>query len=324
MPTVLVITRDPRVERLWLTARWTALLLVPALLVLLLLAPHPTLKVLWSGIIPILPATFFLSPALWRGICPLATLNEWGNRLGPARRLPLKGAAALSVSGLLLFHLMVPARRLLFNQDGLALVLTVAGVGLLALAAGALFSVRSAFCNGLCPVLPVEQIYGQAPLLDLQRGRCTACTTCSPKGCLDLAAGKVIPQTLGPARRSAAWLGTPFGIFAAALPGFILGYNQLADGPLTSAPAVYATTLGWSLASYAAIGALVLALRIPSAVAMTVIAALAGATYYWYAGPSTARAFELPAPVSAIIQLVGIGLVGVWLLRRLRAWAPAG
>ncbi len=131
------MTRAPAVDRLWSIGRGIALFLVPVLLGLLLLEPHPTLEVLWFGIIPILPATFFLSPALWRGICPLATLNQWGNRLGAdrGRRPSVRAAAVLSLGGLFLFHLMVPARRFLFNLDEASLVATV-GAGAVGTSAG--------------------------------------------------------------------------------------------------------------------------------------------------------------------------------------------
>ena len=57
------------------------------------------------------------------------------------------------MAGLVLFHLMVPARHFLFNQNGVALAITIVAVGGLALLLGSMFPVRSAFCNALCPVL---------------------------------------------------------------------------------------------------------------------------------------------------------------------------
>jgi hypothetical protein len=59
---------------------------VVALLIAMVRWPGPALLVLWYVIIPLLPATFFITTAFWRGICPLATLNEWGNRLDHVRK----------------------------------------------------------------------------------------------------------------------------------------------------------------------------------------------------------------------------------------------
>jgi hypothetical protein len=298
--------------------RWSALALVPPLLLWLVLDPARSLPVLWHVVIPVLPATFFISTRLWRGICPLATLNELGNRPFRPRLIGARQAFFLSAGGLVLFHLMVPARHFLFNQNGVALAVTILAVGGLALLLGSRFAVRSAFCNALCPVLPVEQLYGQAPLLRVDRGRCPTCTLCLPAGCMDLT-DKVIPQILGPSRRTGRWLLTPHGAFFAALPGFIVGYNQVGDGPMASAGTVYATTLGWSLAGYLAAAALVGVLHLSSRVALLLTAALAGGLYYWYAGPSIATALALAPAAGTIIRLTGIGVVAVWLLATLGA-----
>ena len=192
--------------RWWSVARWIALATVPLLLIWLVLDSATGLKFLWYLAIPLLPASFFVSTKIWRGICPLATLNELGNRIGHPRPLPATTARWLTVAGLGLFFLMVPARRFAFNENGLALAITVAAVGTLALALGALFQVRSAFCNALCPVLPVELLYGQAPVAQMNRTRCSTCTTCTPLGCPDLAEAKAIPQLLGATRRTSRWL----------------------------------------------------------------------------------------------------------------------
>lgn len=325
MASTHVLVHDPRRATLWAIARWSAMAAVPALLAWLVLAPQAALTALWYVAIPVLPATFFVNTILWRGVCPLATLNEWGNRLGGQRTLSPRLMVALGVGALVLFHLMVPARRFLFNDNGPVLAATVLAVGVLALVLGALFVVRSAFCNALCPVLPVELLYGQAPLLRMTRGRCEACTTCTPRGCLDLAQGRAFTQVIG-ARRNASWLARPYGLFIAALPGFIVGYSLLSDGPLASAPAVYATTLGWSLASLAVVAGLVLAFRIDARIAQPGIAGLAGLLYYWFAGPAIARELHAGEMLSLAIRTVGMGLVAFWLVRTLsrRAVRPDG
>jgi len=317
MATAQLLIRSARSVALWQVARWSVLATVPLLLLWLVLEPDAALTALWYIAIPILPATFFVSTALWRGVCPLATLNEIGNGLGRQRVPSARMLLALNIGGLVLFHLMVPARHFLFNLHGVALAATIAAVGGLAVGLGAIFAVRSAFCNALCPVLPVELLYGQAPLVPVDRGRCTACTVCTPRGCIDLAERKAIPQLLGPARHTAEWLVTPHGAFFAALPGFIIGYNQVKDGPVDSAALVYAATLGWSLASLVVIVAVVLALRLQSRFALPLIAALAGIVYYWYAGPAISSQLASATWLGAGIRITGIGLVTVWLVRTL-------
>jgi len=296
----------------WSVIQWLAILATVALLAGMIVQPELSLRLLWYVAIPILPATFFVNTAIWRNICPLATLNAWGNRIGQQQTLSPSAAALLGTGGLVLFHLMVPARRFLFNTDGPALAITVAAVGLLAVALGAVYAVRSAFCNALCPVLPV---YGQAPLVAMQRGRCTSCTTCTPRGCLDLAQGRALPQVLGRDRRSMAWLAQPRGIFMAALPGFVLGYSLLTDGPLRTAPVVYATTLAWSLASVLLVVVLTWGLRLGSELVLLALAAAAGLLYYWFAGPAIANALATSELVSVVVRVLGMGLVAFWLVR---------
>lgn len=313
MSTDQVLIQSLRRAALWAIARWSGLAAVPPLLAWLVLEPTSALTALWYLTVPVLPATFFLSTTLWRGVCPLATLNEVGNRLGRPRAPTPRMLSVLSVGGLVLFHLMVPARHFLFNEHGGILAATIATVAGLAVLLGARFPVRSAFCNALCPVRPIELLYGQSPLVSMERGRCPTCTGCTPRGCLDLSETKAIPQLLGSARRTWRWLATPHGVFFAALPGFIIGYDQVRDGPLGGAGITYVTTLGWSLASVLVVGALVAAFRLPLRLTLPLLAAGAGALYYWYAGPAIMTQLAAGPGLAYGIRTVGMGLVGSWL-----------
>jgi glycine cleavage system aminomethyltransferase T len=108
-----------------------------------------------------------------------------------------------------------------------------------------------------------------------------------------------------------------------ALPGFIIGYNQVQDGPLSSAAFVYAATAGWSLVSFLAVTAAVLLLRLSSRITLTLIAAAAGGLCYWYAGSAIATQLDSAIWLGSFIRIAGVGLVGVWLLRTLQASARA-
>ncbi len=317
----MTATPSPSREAPWSTA-WTigrgvAIWVVPVLLAGLVVAPEHALRVLWFVVVPLLPATFFLNTTVWRSICPLATLNAWGNRLGEPRAITPRATAVLSVGGLFLFHLLVPARRFVFNTDGLALAITILLVGGMAIALGSRFAVRSGFCNALCPILPVEQLYGQAPLLPMVRGRCATCVVCTSRGCLDLAGGRALVQVIGRRRRSAAWLWTPSGLFIAGLPGFVIGFSVLSDGPLTSAPVAYATTLGWSLASLIVVAALAVGAHLDTARCFPLLAGTSGLLYYWFAGPAIAEAFAAGPALATVVRVAGMGLASLWLWR---AW----
>ncbi|MGH7693645.1 MAG: hypothetical protein ACRENH_01620, partial [Gemmatimonadaceae bacterium] len=276
----------PAWKRAHSAAQFVGLALTGVLLLGLFTWPRPTLHILWDMVIPILPAVFLVNPMLWRNVCPLATLNVLtGARHAPGA-LTRRSLKASWVIGLVLLALMAPARRFLFNTDGPVLALTIVGVAGIALAAGILAPRRAGFCNALCPVLPVEKLYGQSPLVKIGVARCENCSICTPLGCIDLVRDKAVRQTLGPGAQTARWLATPFGAFAAAFPGFILGYFTLSDGSITTAGRVYQHMLVWTLASLAVTAAVVLAFHVPARRGVAALGALSIALYYWFAAPT--------------------------------------
>jgi len=319
---VQAIVRAPRTVRLWRAARVVALAALAALLVTLWVAPGAGLAVVWGAAIPFVATSLFVTPVLWRGVCPLATLNEVGNRFGRPTYPGSSVQWALGVTGLVLFHLLVPGRLALFNHSGTSVAGAALAIGVLALLLGARFSVRSAFCNALCPILPIERLYGQAPLLDLERGRCGACTVCTPRGCLDLAGTKNVAQLMGPGRRTDAWLLTPFGLFAAALPGFIVGYFLSPNEPGVGLTP-WAWTGAGSAASAVVVGSAVRLTRASAARALPILAWASGSAYFAFTGPAIGRLWGWPPGVGVGIAVVGVLFVALWALRAIRR-APAG
>jgi hypothetical protein len=288
-----------------------------ALLATLTLAPTTGLTLLWDVAVPVLPAVFLIQPGIWRNVCPLATLSMITNRRGGQildnGRIPTAGTI-----GIVLLALMVPARRFLFNTDGTALAATIVGVAVLAMALGVIFDKKAGFCSGICPVLPVERLYGQHALFPVSNPRCAPCTMCTTRGCLDAAQSKSIAQTLGRERKSHGWLQTPFGTFAAAFPGFILGYNLTRDGDVASAGSVYLTVGLAVLASYGLTQALVRSTNLRSATAIRLLGALAFGLYYWFAAASVSEHLGLPALAPAGIRGAALLLLLTWL------WKSAG
>lgn len=317
MARLHVLDPSPRATALWATGRHAGMLGLVALIATLAIAPRPALLTLWNVAVPLLPASFFVTPALWRGVCPLSTLNAWGNRFGPARELTPREGALIAAAGLALFHVIVPARHLGLNTDGPLLAVVLLAIGLVALAMGARYASRSAFCNALCPVLPVERLYGQAPLLEVTRGRCDACTVCTPRGCLDLADRKAMRQLLGPTRDGHRWLRTPFGLFATALPGFIVGYGLTPDVPASEWMRVYGATLGGSLVSILILGGAIRLTRSSPSRGVAACAALSGMLYYWITAPVVTRALSLPSTTAAVIRTVALIGIAAWLVRTL-------
>lgn len=279
--------------------------------------PDIVLPVFWNLVLPLVPLSLLISPALWRGVCPLATLNMLTNQPSGRRRLVGHWAAWTSSVGILLLALLVPARRFLLNQNGLSFAGLVLITALAALVLGAMFDAKAGFCNALCPVLPVERLYGQAPLLNLGNPRCSTCQLCTPRGCLDLSAEKAIPQTLGPSRRSHAWLLTPFGAFAAVFPGFVVAYGTSRNGPLDAAGQVYLHFAAWSAASSVLVVAATLLLRLPARLVCALSAAVAAGCYYWFASPTILSTVGV-ASGNAILRGAFLSLVAFWCWRAIR------
>jgi hypothetical protein len=308
--------------RLWRIARVVAVVATVALVVALVVLPQVALGVLWDIVIPLVPASLLISPALWRNVCPLAALNMALNRLGP-RRVPTRRFVTRATTvGIVLLAVLVPARRFSLNTDGGALAVTIVAVALAALALGAVYDAKAGFCNALCPVLPVERLYGQAPLAVIGNPHCVPCTLCA-RGCLDVAPAKSLAVALGPARKTSSWLTTPYGVFAAAFPGFVVGYFTASNGPLRSAGAVYLGAAAWALASFLTTAAVTQAARLTSAGALRGLAAAAAGLYYWFASDVMATRLGIAGGGTAALRVALLTLVAAWLWSAVRHSATA-
>lgn len=274
-----------------------------------------TLDILWFILIPVLPLTFMLNPGMWRGVCPLATANMIGSSRA-SREVSGPWLYRSAGIGILLLFVLVPARRFLFNTDGPILAIVILAVTALAFALGWFVKAKGGFCNSICPVLPVEKLYGQAPMFGVRNARCIPCNHCTLKGCHDLDPVTSTRFAAGNGNGPRAWMKTPFGLFAASFPGFIFGYFQVADTSLAAALAVYGTIIGYAAASLAIFVALALILRIPSHRLMPFLGALSVGVYYWYAAPASFAAFSLPG--GAIARWALLIFVAYWLYRALK------
>ena len=285
----------------------------------LFLRPEPTLDILWFILIPVLPATFMLNAGMWRGICPLATANTLASSRA-SRFITGSWVTRSAFIGIALLFLLVPARRFLFNTDGPVLAIVILAVTTLSFVMGWLVKAKGGFCNSICPVLPVEKLYGQAPLFAVRNPRCVPCSHCTAKGCLDLDPALSVRQSVGNGGGVKDWVKTPFGLFAAAFPGFIFGYFQVSDSGLADALTVYGSVLGYAAMSLAGFALLSLALRIPTHRLLPFLGGLSVGIYYWYAAPASLAAFGLAG--GEALRWVMMAFVAFWLIRALRNASP--
>lgn len=312
----------PRARTLWAGSRAAALVGLVALLTGVLLQPAVTLPLFWNVVLPLVPAALLVSPGLWRGVCPLATLSLWTAR-PEAPRIAQAPNRSIDLVAVGLLFAIVPARHLLWNQNGAAFFGLLVVVALLAVGAGRLGPVKAGFCNAICPVLPVERLYGQAPLFHTPNARCAPCSLCTVRGCVDLVPTKAVAQVLGPARRGHPWLGTGFGFFAAAFPGFILAYGLTPDGPLDTAGTVYGVMLLAVVASWAMVTAISVIADVPARTMIPGLAVASLGLYYWFAAPGFMKTAGLPGE-GVVLLRVAVGLLLLFWVARLGRGARAG
>jgi hypothetical protein len=303
-------TIPARGPRIWKALQLTGIAATIALVGGLVFRPAATLHIVWDMVIPLLPAVFLVNPMLWRNVCPVATLNAYaGERYGERRRSG-RGLRAAWAAGIVLLVGLVPARHVVFNESGPALALLVTALAVTALATGFIYERRAGFCSAFCPVLPVEKLYGQSPLVQVGSARCPDCSLCVATGCPDLARGKAAAQAVRDPRR---WMITPYGAFAAMFPGFIAGYFTFGGEPLN--PFLHLALAAG--ASWLVVSMVAEALRLEGRDCLPVLGAVSFAVYYWWAGPTLAEAYGVD-PLGMPLRWAAITLAAVWLRRATR------
>jgi hypothetical protein len=305
------VSSDVRSRGTWRIAQAIALAGLASTATALVIWPAISLQLFWNLVVPLLPLSFLVAPGAWRAVCPLASLNMMGRGIGD-RRLPDGVTRYSGASGIVLLVALVPARHIGLNDRADLLLVALLGCALGAAALGVRFDAKAGFCNTLCPLLPVERLYGQRPLIGVSNPRCHDCTLCTPRGCIDLSPSKSIAQVLGPARRSSAWLASAFGAFAAGFPGFVIGYFRTTDTTAIQAAGVYTTILAHAAASGVIVAFVVSRLRVSSAVALPVLAATAAGLYYWFAIPTSFGALGVQPVVGEAIRWVLVAAVAIW------------
>ncbi len=281
--------------------------------------PEASLNLLWGLLIPLLPLTFLLGTGVWRSVCPLATLNMLPNPWAGRRGMTTSDARAAGLIGITLLIVLVPARRFFFNTNGMLMAATVTAVALLALALGFIYDAKAGFCNAICPVLPVERLYGQYPLLKTDNPRCPSCTACTPRTCIDLSPTRSLLETIGPSPTGQNWLRRPFGIFAASFPGFVAGYYTTADVPFAQAGGIYLQIFVCASLSYAAVFSIAALTGAQGRVLLPLLAAAAVGIYYWFAAPLIAEALGITPAAGGFVRVAALLVVVVWLSSALRA-----
>ncbi len=281
------------------------------LVALLLFVPDLGLHILWNVLIPAAPALIVVAPGLWRNVCPMATLSLLPQRLGISRQgVPThRLTTLLSMASLIALFLVVPYRHLSLDTNGPMSALMLVAAGIIALSMGGAFKWRSGWCTTLCPIHPVERLYGIVPATSFSNARCAQCEQCTTP-CPDST------RFMSPAVTVPSSLATTAGhVMIGGFVGFVWGWYQIPDyvGNITASH--YLSAYLWPFAG-ALVSLTVYAILLKWAVTtkktrntlIKMFAAAAVSTYYW---------FRIPA-------LVGLGPnYGTGMLYDLTAILPA-
>lgn len=321
------LSRNQRIA--WRTVQTSVWFVGVAMVGALLWAPPIGIHAFWNVLIPVAPALVAFAPGLWRNICPMATtaLFTRHSGLSVARKISPLWQGRLLLVGVILLFAIVPLRHVLLDLNGPATAGVILALSLAAIFMGARYEWKSGWCSGMCPVHPVERLYGSSPLITLPNAHCTACHHCV-QPCAD-ATQALDPLSVenGTARQVAGLM------MVGGFPGFIWGWFQVRD---------YAGALGWghlgAAYGYPMIAAgttlalfLALQSRLDGIFLRRLFAAAAIACYYWYRLPAlfdfglfpgdgmlVDLTSVLPVWSPALFRVVTTSLFTWWLAGRMR------
>ncbi len=288
-------TVSPQHKPIWVALQAAMLLVGVVLVGLLLFWPAAGIALMWNLLIPVAPALVTIAPGLWRNICPMATFHMLPQKLGIAQniRMPEWGAAALGLISMILLFVVVPMRRIGLNVDGTLTAIMLVSAAVAAAVMGSLFEMRSGWCTSLCPIHPVERLYGTNPAIAFKNARCDLCEACS-NPCPD-STPQMTPTVTG-ATKLQQFLGN---FLVGSFPGFVWGWYQVQDYPpdqvgTQAIMTAYVWPLGACLVTYVVFKIVEHIFRHKDkarTILHRVFAAAAISTYYWY---------RLPGPASLL------------------------
>ncbi len=149
----------------------------------LIFFPKIGIHAFWNVLIPVAPALLVISAGLWRNICPLASTSLLSRHFGIAKnkKLSIKQQQRLQYISIALLLLIVPLRHTILDTNGPATALVIGFLAIVAIFVGFKYDWKSAWCSGLCPIHPVEKLYGKKSLFELPNAHCKSCVNCVSK-----------------------------------------------------------------------------------------------------------------------------------------------
>jgi NADPH-dependent 2,4-dienoyl-CoA reductase/sulfur reductase-like enzyme/ferredoxin len=302
----------------WHGIRIASVLAYLALCVALFIRPAGGLFTFFKVIVPLLPILFFTAPGLWRNICPLAASNQAPRVLGFTRAFtPPDWLRRYGVViSIVLFFGITSSRIALFNTSGPATGVLLSLTILNAFIAGVAFKGKSGWCSSICPLLPLQRVYGQTPFVKVANSHCQPCVGCT-KNCYDFRPSVAYQADLH--EPDPAWT-SPRKLFASALPGFVLGFFTLVDHHGIALPQVYLRLALFFLGSVGLFYAVQALSGLSTTVTIAIWASAAINIFYWFAGVTLEDSFTTITGVQALwlrwpIRAIVLVLSLLWIAR---------
>lgn len=210
---------------IWRIAQTAVWLVGLTILFFLFYDPEIGIHLFWNILIPVAPALLVIGIGLWRNVCPMATNSLFFRHLGLSKRkkLSMKQSSVLNFIAILALFLIVPLRHGIFDMNGPATGILLLSLAFAAIFMGLTYEWKSGWCSGLCPVHPVEKLYGLNSNLNLPNAHCDSCSRCMVL-CPD-ATPKSNPLSL---KKNTFHKINGF-LMVGAFPGFIWGWFQVPD-----------------------------------------------------------------------------------------------
>ena len=305
--------------KVWQLLRLLSVITAFMLVLTLYINPDTGLFIFWKVAVPLLPLVFLIMPGLWRNLCPLAAMNQFPRIFGFTKGLVHTDRIKeySFVIGMSLFFILASSRKIIFNESGLATSLLILSALIFAFFGGVIFKGKSGWCSSICPLLPVQRLYGQTPFVTVPNSHCQPCVGCT-KNCYDF-------------NPSVAYLADQYDndknysgyrrFFAAAFPGFILAYFLVPNPPVISVSSMY-----FQMATYMITGiGIFFFLDSFAKVSVNKLTLLCAVTafgiYYWFTLPVLADSFQkitdvtIPDEATWFLRYSVMALSLIWLIR---------
>ena len=299
--------------RAWWGVRIASLAAAIVVAGLLIVSPDDGLFVMWKIVIPLLPLLFLVAPGVWRNLCPLAASNQTPRVLGLTRGLtaPEWFKEYGYVVAISLFVLFVVLRKAGLDDNGPASALLLLGALAGGFTGGMYLKGKSGWCSSICPLLPVQRIYGQTPFALVGNSHCQPCVGCTTN-CYDFNPKAAYLADLN--SQDPYWAGYR-RFFVGAFPGLVLAFFEVPEAPdaipvgeMVGQVALY---MAASLASFVLLDSFV---KVTTHKLTTLYGALAFNIFYWYGAPNFVAAITSEPCPDAV----------KWALRAARARADRG